>query len=117
VRLAPNPPFLPQQPFPFPLFQVYGLPLIDPNRVVAQCQSAISEALLAFHRIDVLLICQSEALIGSIEELSQSARALSLVRDQFETNFFAPVNLVKAVLPGMRERRDGHIVAITGISE
>jgi NAD(P)-dependent dehydrogenase (short-subunit alcohol dehydrogenase family) len=86
-------------------------------RVIAQCQSAITEALLAFTRIDVLLICTSEALIGCIEELSQSTRAMSLVRDQFESNFFAPVNLVKAVLPGMREQRGGHIVAITGISE
>jgi NAD(P)-dependent dehydrogenase (short-subunit alcohol dehydrogenase family) len=86
-------------------------------RVIAQCQSATSEALLAFSRIDVLLICQSEALVGSIEELSQSARALSLVRDQFESNFFAPVNMIKAVLPGMRDNRGGHIVAITGISE
>jgi NAD(P)-dependent dehydrogenase (short-subunit alcohol dehydrogenase family) len=86
------------------------------TRVIGQCQSAIAEAILAFSQIDVLVICQSEALIGSIEELSQSDRALSLVRDQFETNFFAPVNLVKAVLPGMREKRNGHIVAITGIS-
>jgi NAD(P)-dependent dehydrogenase (short-subunit alcohol dehydrogenase family) len=91
--------------------------LTAPNRVIAQCQSAISEALLAFSRIDVLLICQSEALIGCIEELSQSTRALSLVRDQFDSNVFAPVNLVKTVLPGMRERRGGHVVAITGICE
>lgn len=87
------------------------------HRVIGQCQSAIAEALNAFEKIDVLVLCQSEALVGSIEELSQSYRAQSLVRDQFETNFFAPVNLIKSVLPSMRANRDGHLIAVTGISK
>ncbi|KAF2432291.1 NAD(P)-binding protein [Tothia fuscella] len=86
------------------------------GRVIGQCQSAVAEALEAFDKIDVLVICQSEALVGSIEELSQSDRAQSLVRDQFETNFFAPVNLIKSMLPSMRAKRNGHIVTLTGIT-
>lgn len=54
--------------------------------------------------------------MGSIEELSQTDRTQTLVRDQFETNFFGPVNVLKAVLPSMREKRNGHIVAMTGIT-
>ena len=84
------------------------------HRVVGQCQSAIAEAIQDFHRIDVLLICKSFTLIGSIEELSQSAHAISLVRDQFEENFFGPVNIIKAVLPHMREKKNGHIIMVTG---
>jgi NAD(P)-dependent dehydrogenase (short-subunit alcohol dehydrogenase family) len=82
---------------------------------MGQCQSAIADALDAFDRIDILLICRSEALIGTIEELHQSARTETLVKDQFETNFFAPVNIIRALLPSMREKRNGHIVVLTGI--
>jgi len=85
-------------------------------RVIGQCQSAIAEAIQAFNRIDVLLICRSFTLVGTLEELSQSGHTLSFVRDQYETNFFAPVNLIKAVLPSMREAKNGHIIVITGIT-
>lgn len=35
----------------------------------------------------------------------------------FEINFFANVNIIKAILPVMRERKNGHMIVITGISE
>jgi NAD(P)-dependent dehydrogenase (short-subunit alcohol dehydrogenase family) len=85
-------------------------------RVVSQCQAAIAEAVEAFGRIDVLLGSTSEAVIGSIEELAQSSRTISLVQDTFETNFFANVNIIKAVLPFMRQRKNGHIIMLTGIT-
>lgn len=59
----------------------------------------------------------SAAVIGAVEELAQSSRTISLVQETFETNFFANVNIIKAVLPIMRQRRNGHIVMLTGISE
>lgn len=42
---------------------------------------------------------------------------MTLVREQFETNFFGPINIIKAALPVMRERKSGHIINLTGISE
>lgn len=57
------------------------------------------------------------AVIGTVEELAESQRTLTLVREQFETNFFGTVNIIKAVLPAMREKRTGHIMVLTGISE
>ena len=57
------------------------------------------------------------AVIGTIEELSQSPRAQGIVRDQFETNFFGPVNIIKAILPTFRARKQGHILLLTAISE
>lgn len=86
------------------------------GRIVSQCQAAVAEALEAFGRIDVLLGSTSEALIGAVEELAQSSRTMSLVEDTFETNFFANVNIIKSVLPSMRQRKNGHIIMITGIS-
>lgn len=56
------------------------------------------------------------AVIGSVEELAQTSRTRSLVDEIFEINFFANVNIIKAVLPIMRERKNGHIIVITGIS-
>jgi NAD(P)-dependent dehydrogenase (short-subunit alcohol dehydrogenase family) len=78
-------------------------------------QAGIAEAVELFGHIDVLLLCRSEALVGTIEELSQSGRTRSLILDQFETNFFAAVNIIKAVLPLMRDKRNGHIIVLTGI--
>jgi NAD(P)-dependent dehydrogenase (short-subunit alcohol dehydrogenase family) len=103
-------------------------------RVVGQCQSAVAEAVEAFGRVDVLLCAASEgklrasvqvnailtlilAVIGAVEELAQSNRTISLVDEIFEINFFANVNIIKAILPVMRERKNGHIIVITGISK
>ncbi|KAK6433190.1 hypothetical protein LTR95_010634 [Oleoguttula sp. CCFEE 5521] len=82
-------------------------------RNMGQCQSAVAEAVAAFGRVDVLFCCHSEAVVGTVEELSQSPRALTLVGEQFETNFFAPVNIIKATLPVFREKKNGHIVLLT----
>ena len=37
------------------------------------------------------------------------------LRRQFAANVFGPVAMLKAVLPGMRERRRGHIVNVTSM--
>lgn len=57
------------------------------------------------------------ALVGTIEELAASPRTQSLVRKQFETNFFGPVNIIKAAIPAMRRQGTGHIMIVTGISQ
>ena len=81
-----------------------------------QCQSAVAEAVDAFNRVDILLCCTSQAVIGSIEELAPSTRTQTLVRDQFETNFFGPMNIIRAALPEMRSKTNGHIIVLGGIT-
>ncbi|KAF2478832.1 hypothetical protein BDY17DRAFT_60230 [Neohortaea acidophila] len=88
---------------------------LDP-KIIGQCQSAVAEAVLSFGRIDILFCCHSEVVVGTVEECSQSPRALSLVTDQFETNFFGPVNAIKATLPVFRQKKNGHIVLLTAIT-
>ena len=56
------------------------------------------------------------AIVGTVEELASTPHALTLVRSQLETNFFGPVNMIRASLPTMREHRCGHIMVLTGIS-
>ena len=85
-------------------------------RIMGQCQSAVAEAVQSFGRIDILFCCHSEVVVGTVEELSQSARTSTLVHDQFETNFFGPVNIIKATLPIFRSKENGHIVLLTAIT-
>ena len=57
------------------------------------------------------------AVIGTVEEVGASHRAQMLVRDQFETNYFGPVNIIKATLPQMRSQKIGHMMILRDISE
>ncbi|KXJ92881.1 hypothetical protein Micbo1qcDRAFT_183019 [Microdochium bolleyi] len=84
-------------------------------RSMSQCGAAVAEALAAFGRVDIVLCCSSEAIIGTVEELAASEAARGLVQDQFETIFFSQVNLIKAVLPTLRGQHNGHIVLLTSI--
>ena len=85
-------------------------------RIMGQCQSAVAEAVQSFGRIDILFCCHSEVVVGTVEELSQNARTLTLVHEQFETLFFGPVNIIKATLPIFRSKKNGHIVLLTAIT-
>ena len=60
--------------------------------------------------IDVLVNNAGYGLWGPAESLS-----LAELKAQFETNFFAAMRLIKAVLPGMTRRRSGTIVNISSI--
>ncbi len=84
---------------------------------MGECQAAVAEAVEAFGKLDILFCCSSEALIGTVEELAASPRTQTLMREQFETNFFGPVNIIKATLPAMRKRSSGHIMILTGIGQ
>ncbi|PGH09948.1 hypothetical protein AJ79_05564 [Helicocarpus griseus UAMH5409] len=55
-------------------------------------------------------------VIGTVEELSASPRTQMLVKDQFETNYFGPVNLIKATLPQFRRQKYGHVIVVGGIT-
>lgn len=85
------------------------------GRIMSSAQSALAEAIETFGRIDILLCNTSEAVVGSVEELSTSPAVLDLVNHQFEVVFFAHVNFIKAILPLLRPKHNGHIVVLTGI--
>ncbi|KZL67044.1 short chain dehydrogenase reductase [Colletotrichum incanum] len=83
------------------------------GRVMGQCGAAVAEAVQVFGRIDILLCCRSEAVVGSVEELSTTPQTHNLVRDQFETIFFSQVNFIKAALPLLRSQHTGHIIILS----
>ena len=84
--------------------------------MIGQCQAAVAAAVDAFKRVDILLCCTSQAIIGTVEELAASRRTQTLIRDQFETNFFGPMNVIKATLPEMRKKTNGHVIVLGGIT-
>lgn len=64
-----------------------------------------------FDTIDVLVNNAGHGYRSAVEEGEDEQ-----VRELFESNFHAPVNLIKAALPSMRERRSGTIVNIASIA-
>ncbi|KAF4120779.1 Short-chain dehydrogenase [Geosmithia morbida] len=83
------------------------------GRSMAGCGAAIAEAVELFGRIDIVLCCKSETIVGTVEELSPTPVTRNLVRDQFESIFFSQVNYIKAALPVLRGQHTGHIIVLT----
>jgi NAD(P)-dependent dehydrogenase (short-subunit alcohol dehydrogenase family) len=88
--------------------RVLALPLdvTDPDqvtRVVAQSEQR-------FGGVDVLVNNAGYGYRAAVEEGDEAD-----VRTLFETHFFGPVSMIKAVLPGMRARRSGAIVNVSTI--
>ncbi|KAK5073543.1 hypothetical protein LTR64_007320 [Lithohypha guttulata] len=81
----------------------------------AQCQAAIATGISAWGKVDILFCCTSTTVLGAVEELAAPEHA-GLVRNQFETNFYGPVNLIRATISDMRRQTHGHIIVLTGIS-
>lgn len=76
----------------------------------AAIPAAVAKAEQEAGPIDVLLNNAGYGHEGVLEESSMDD-----LQRQFAANVFGPVAMMKAVLPGMRERRAGHIVNVTSM--
>jgi NAD(P)-dependent dehydrogenase (short-subunit alcohol dehydrogenase family) len=88
-----------------------GLALgLDVTRT-AQIEAAVQAAEAAFGRIDVLVNNAGYGYQAAAEEGEEAE-----IRAQFEANVFGLFALTRAVLPGMRTRRHGHVVSISSVA-
>lgn len=62
-------------------------------------------------KIDVLINNAGAGITGPIEETPEAQ-----IKANFETNFYGPINVIKAVLPQMRGQNSGLIINITSIA-
>lgn len=77
----------------------------------ASIQNAVKEAEKRFGVIDVLVNNAGYGYRAAVEEGETDA-----VNMLFQTNLFGPVELIKAVLPGMRSQKSGAILNVTSIA-
>ncbi|MBT8393867.1 MAG: SDR family oxidoreductase [Bacteroidia bacterium] len=88
-------------------FPIIGLDVTNTNSILKCIASVINIE----KKIDVLINNAGVGITGPIEEIPESE-----IKQNFETNFFGPINVIKAVLPEMRKHNSGLIINITSIA-
>lgn len=74
-------------------------------------QSAIQTILEREQRLDVLINNAGVGITGPLEEIPMDE-----MRNNFETNLFGPIQVIKEVLPQMRKQKNGLIINVTSIA-
>ena len=74
-------------------------------------QLAVTEIIQKSGRIDVVVNNAGVGITGPLEEIPTQE-----IKNNFETNLFGPIEVMKAVLPQMRLQKSGLIINITSIA-
>ena len=90
-----------------PAVEMLALDVRSDDSVAACVKAVTNEA----GRIDVLVNNAAYELAGALEETSMDE-----AKTQFETNFFGVIRMVKAVLPSMRQQKQGQIINVSSLS-
>jgi len=77
----------------------------------ASVRACVASVLREAGQIDVLVHNAGYLCAGAVEEIP-----VAEAKAQFETNYFGVARMTAAVLPGMRERRAGHIITISSLT-
>ncbi|GAB3909485.1 SDR family NAD(P)-dependent oxidoreductase [Larkinella knui] len=87
------------------------LPLAVDLKTESSVAEAISKTIDQFGKIDVVVNNAGYGLLGSIEELSDEES-----RENFDINVFGSLNVIRQVMPYLREQKSGHIINISSIA-
>ena len=74
-------------------------------------QAAIEKITTEFGKIDILVNNAGYGLFGALEDFSMDE-----IKNQFETNVFGVIRVIREVLPIMRRQKNGIIINISSIS-
>lgn len=88
-------------------FPILALDVTDKTSIKECIEATLKQA----GKIDVLVNNAGAGITGPIEETPEEE-----IKKNFETNFFGPINVIKAVLPAMRAQNSGLIINITSIA-
>ena len=105
-------------------FVVYGTSR-DPERIqnsvfpllaldvrnVDSIQAAVAKIIADSGRLDIVVNNAGVGITGPLEEIPTEE-----IKNNFETNFFGPIEVMKAVLPQMRAQKSGLIINVTSIA-
>jgi NAD(P)-dependent dehydrogenase (short-subunit alcohol dehydrogenase family) len=75
-----------------------------------EIEAAVEAGIRQFGQIDVLVNNAGFGAFGALEVATEET-----IRYQFEVNFFGLIEVTKAVLPGMRTRREGVIINVSSV--
>lgn len=75
-----------------------------------QVKQAVEDTIARFGRIDVLVNNAGFGITGAAEAFTDEE-----VRNQLETNLYAPIEITRVVLPYMRKQRSGSILQVSSI--
>lgn len=89
------------------IFPLVALDVRDSKSI----QLAIAEVISKTGRIDVMINNAGVGITGPLEEIP-----LEEIKNNFDTNLFGPIEVMKAVLPQMRDQKQGLIINITSIA-
>lgn len=88
-------------------FQLIDLDVRNTESIAQAIQKTIQIA----GRIDIVINNAGVGITGPLEEIPTAE-----IRNNFDINFFGPIEVMKAVLPQMRKQNSGLIINITSIA-
>ena len=80
-------------------------------RNVDSIQAAVAKIIATSGRLDIVINNAGVGITGPLEEIPTEE-----IKNNFETNFFGPIEVMKAVLPQMRAQKSGLIINVTSIA-
>lgn len=88
-------------------FPILALDLKDVKTIVEVVNTVINKE----GKLDILINNAGAGITGPIEETPEQE-----IKNNFETNFFGPINVIKAVLPQMRKQHSGLVINVTSVA-
>jgi NAD(P)-dependent dehydrogenase (short-subunit alcohol dehydrogenase family) len=89
------------------IFPLVALDVRNPESI----QTAVTKIIATSGRLDIVINNAGVGITGPLEEIPSQE-----IKNNFETNFFGPIEVMKAVLPQMRAQKSGLIINVTSIA-